>query len=89
MIQKVLENKSFKYDEAHDVLHVFLPPEVPWVGDELLPGVIVKRAEKDDRIVGAIVFDFSRRDKKILLELLPFLEEILQISTLLCSIKNR
>ncbi|GAB6275086.1 MAG: hypothetical protein STSR0004_19510 [Peptococcaceae bacterium] len=49
---------------------------LPWVGDELLPGVIVKRAEKDDRIVGAIVFDFSRRDKKILLELLPFLEEI-------------
>lgn len=64
-----------KYDAEHDILHVFLPgPPGGYYAEELCPGVYVERLEQDDRIIGAIVFDYSTWNKEELVSLLPFLE---------------
>ena len=74
----VLKTASGKvdYDRDHDVLRVRFPrPSDAWsYDDEEYPGIYVSRSEKDDRIAGITVFDYSRRLRRELKLLLPMVE---------------
>jgi hypothetical protein len=74
----VLKTASGKvdYDRDHDVLRVRFPlPSDAWsYDDEEYPGIYVSRSEKDDRIAGITVFDYSRRSRRELKLLLPMVE---------------
>lgn len=72
-------NVSWKYDKHHDVLHVFVADEPPcsgYYGDEVFPGVVIERAELDDRIIGVIIFDYSQKNIALLTNVVPFLKHI-------------
>jgi hypothetical protein len=69
-----LSPQKAKYDEKHDVLHLFFSPVVPGDDEEIYPGVFVRRSEIDERISGIVILDYSKRSKKLLEELLPFLD---------------
>jgi len=49
------------YDRRHDVLHVHFAGALHVSDDEDFPGIYVRRAMPDDRIVGIMVMDFCRR----------------------------
>ena len=70
MIPKNLGRYQKKYDEDHDVLHVFFPPFAPSFDDEEYPGVIIKRSAIDERITGITILDF-KKNKEIAKKILP------------------
>lgn len=65
---------AMKYDGRNDVLHIFFPPPVPSESNEIYPGIFVRRSEVDDRISGVVIMDYSKRDKSLLQNLLPFID---------------
>lgn len=67
----LISKYNTKYDERHDVLHVFFPPYALAFDDEDYPGVIIKRAAKDGRIIGLVILDYKKRSKKDLNVILP------------------
>lgn len=69
-----LSPQKAKYDEKHDVLHLFFSRVMPGDDEEIYPGVFVRRSETDERISGVVIFDYSKRSKRLLEELLPFLD---------------
>jgi hypothetical protein len=69
-----MERKSSgKYDSAHDVMHLFFPPMEPSLDDEHYPGVIVRRSAVDDRIVGVVIGDYSKRRHEELKQQIPII----------------
>ena len=63
-------------DRDHDVLRIRfpLPSDAFSYDDEEFPGIYVSRSEKDNRITGFTVFDYSRRSLRELKLLLPMVE---------------
>jgi len=60
-----------RYDEDHDVMHLFFPPIEPAYDEEVEPGIFLAVAEPSGRVVEAAVLDFSRRDPAELRRVLP------------------
>jgi len=52
------EKQVNKYDERHDVLHIFLGSQQNAFADEEAPGVYVNRDEDSDEIVGLTILDY-------------------------------
>ncbi|WP_338826306.1 hypothetical protein MTBGP_11140 [Moorella thermoacetica] len=71
MIPVRITNKQVKYDQDHDILHVFFYPEELSVDDEDYPGIVIRRSIKDDRVTGIMIMDYSRRSKDLLRTVLP------------------
>ena len=67
----IINKYNTKYDQAHDVLHVFFPPYALAFDDEEYPGVIIKRSTMDDRITGLIILNYKKRSRKELDIILP------------------
>lgn len=66
-----IDNLKFKYDNDHDVLHLFFgEPRVSYA-DEIVPGVVIRYADEDDSITGAIIMDYRSRNKKDLKMIFP------------------
>jgi len=61
-----------KYDERHDVLHVFLGKcnSFDAYAEEEYPGIFIKKCEDTEEIVGLTILDYQKR-KGELSELLP------------------
>ena len=55
------EKQVNKYDERHDVLHIFLGSQQNAFADEEAPGVYVNRDEDSDEIVGLTILDYSKK----------------------------
>lgn len=60
-----------KYDQRHDVMHVFLSTGEPAFDDEDYPGIIIRRSMKNDKVIGITILDFSKRTKAELGRSLP------------------
>ena len=71
MTQIVINKGNTKYDNRHDVLHVFLAPTRPYFGDEDYPGIVINRAVEDESTIGLTILDFKKRNPKMLAEKLP------------------
>lgn len=71
MTRVLLSSQQFKYDDRHDVLHVYLNPSALSVDEEEFPGVVIRRSVQDDQITGFVIMDFQKRDKKLLETLIP------------------
>ena len=56
------------------IFFTFFSPIAPGDDEEIYPGVFIRRSETDERISGVVIFDYSKRSKKLLEELLPFLD---------------
>lgn len=65
MIQLEVSSKNSKYDERHDVLHVFLGNSSNGFMDEEYPGVYVNRDDSTDDVVGLTLMDFKKRRTSI------------------------
>jgi hypothetical protein len=65
------DNLKFKYDDEHDVLHLFFGESKVSSVDELAPGIFVRFADDDDSITGAIIMDYRARNKKQLQNIIP------------------
>ena len=50
-----------KYDERHDVLHVFMGDQHNAFADEEVPGIYVNRDEDSNEIVGFTILDYSKK----------------------------
>lgn len=61
MMEKITAHPVNKYDERHDVLHMFLGSSYNSFGDEELPGIYVNRDEDSNKIVGFTILDYSER----------------------------
>ena len=70
MTQLEVSSKNSKYDERHDVLHVFLGNSNNAFMDEEFPGVYINRDDSTDDVVGLTLMDFRKRRSSIL-EWLP------------------
>jgi hypothetical protein len=71
MTQTIIDKNNAKYDERHDVLHVFLAPTKSYWGDEDYPGIFFERAVDDDSTIGLVILDFKKRDEESLRSKLP------------------
>ena len=74
MIRLDATNTRTNYDDRHDGLHVFACPMSPSFDDEDYPGIVVRRAMQDERVIGVTVLDFSKRSKQELAQWLPFVD---------------
>ncbi len=52
-----------KYDERHDILHVFLDSQRYSSADEEFPGIYVNRNDDTDMIVGFTIMDYKHNKK--------------------------
>jgi DNA repair photolyase len=66
-----INRENAKYDDRHDVLHVFLAPSRPYCDDEDFLGVFIKRAEDDASTIGLVILDFEKRSRDQLSQFLP------------------
>jgi hypothetical protein len=66
-----MNNLTFKYDNEHDVLHLFIGESKVSYADELEPGVFVRFSDDDDSLTGVIIMGYQRRDKNALQKCLP------------------
>ncbi|MBX6396520.1 MAG: DUF2283 domain-containing protein [Alicyclobacillaceae bacterium] len=71
MIRVHIREDQVRYDADHDVLHVYFPPLDLADDEEDFPGIIIRRSVHDDRIIGLVIMDYSKRDKKFLEAVLP------------------
>lgn len=71
MMQEHIKDKQTKYDSHHDILHIFLKPSRLIYDDEVYPGVIIRRSEIDDDVVGLRIIDFSKRSPQELTKMFP------------------
>ncbi|MBR1421195.1 MAG: hypothetical protein IJ575_09125 [Selenomonadaceae bacterium] len=55
----------FKYDDMHDVMHVFIDSDINAFDDEDFPGVYVTRNDDTGKIVGFIVLDYKRKNEAV------------------------
>jgi hypothetical protein len=69
-MQAMIYRPEVKYDQRHDVLHVFLGSPINAFVDEEYPGIYINRNEDTDTIVGMTVMDFKIR-KAFFLKLFP------------------
>ncbi|MGQ9533041.1 MAG: DUF2283 domain-containing protein [Desulfotomaculales bacterium] len=60
-----------RYDEEHDVMHLFFPPTELAYDEEVEPGIFLAISELSGRVVEAAVLDFSRREPAELQRVLP------------------
>ncbi|MGB9858833.1 MAG: DUF2283 domain-containing protein [Moorellaceae bacterium] len=61
------------YDKEHDVLYISLGEPVPSYSEEDgAEGVLIRYSLATGEVSGATILDYSKRDKKELLKLLPF-----------------
>lgn len=66
-----ITDEQIKYDDNHDVLHVYFHPVGFSTDDEEYPGIVIRRAVNDNHVTGLVIMDFSKRDKNSLEQLLP------------------
>lgn len=73
MTRVKISDNQIKYDQSHDVLHVFFYPEYLTTDDEEFPGILIRRSIKDEqRIAGLTIMDFlKRKESSGLDQLLP------------------
>lgn len=70
-INKTLE----KYDQTHDVLHVYFPPTAPSYDDEVYPGIVIRKSMHDERITGITILGLQKFSMDLLRVILPFLDK--------------
>lgn len=70
----VSNDVRWKYDREGDVLYIIVNPmtETYEVEDPECEGLYIRRALRDDSVVGAIVLWFSRQDPNEIKSRLPF-----------------
>jgi len=67
------KNLILDYDQRHDILYVSIGNPVPsYSNEEKLKGVYVRKAIGTEKITGATVMDYSKRDKQTLGKYIPF-----------------
>jgi hypothetical protein len=81
MTQNITKISTYqhKYDDEHDVLHIFFPPYAPSYDDEEYPGIIIKRSVTDERITGFVIIDY-KKNKVIAQKLYPQFKYIFQLA---------
>lgn len=52
---------KIKYDERHDILHVFLGSPINAFADEEFPGIYVSRNDDTNDIVGLTIIDYTKK----------------------------
>lgn len=71
--RKQSNKKMWQYDADHDVLYISIGDPVPSYSDEdSIKGVFIRRAFEDNRVTGATIIDYSKRNKQVLMGVLPF-----------------
>ncbi|MBR1421294.1 MAG: DUF2283 domain-containing protein [Selenomonadaceae bacterium] len=60
-----------KYDDRHDVMHVFITSRDNFFSEEEFPGVYVNRNEDTGEIRGFTVLDYERMNKPIVQKHFP------------------
>jgi uncharacterized protein YuzE len=70
MPQAATDKRNIKYIKDTDILFIHLAPWVYYYGDEVADGVFVMRSDKDDRILGFEILDYSRKNSEQIKELL-------------------
>lgn len=71
MTRAQIKHHKIKYDQRHDVLHVYLHPSILSVDEEEYPGVVIRRSVKDEQITGFMIMDYQKKDPVLLENLLP------------------
>lgn len=61
---------KIKYDERHDILHVFLGSPINAFADEEFPGIYVSRNDDTNDIVGLTIIDYTKK-KQLLKNYFP------------------
>lgn len=61
---------KIKYDERHDILHVFLGSPINAFTDEEFPGIYVSRNDDTNDIVGLTIIDYTKK-KQLLKNYFP------------------
>ncbi|WP_303997172.1 DUF2283 domain-containing protein [Megamonas hypermegale] len=61
---------KIKYDERHDILHVFLGSPIDAFADEEFPGIYVSRNDDTNDIVGLTIIDYTKK-KQLLKNYFP------------------
>lgn len=62
---------NVEYDEEYDVLYILVGDPVAAEAEALAEGVYVRRDMFSDRIAGAVIEKYSKKDIKCLSEILP------------------
>ena len=65
MVIMSISPTNSKYDERHDVLHVFLGSRANAFTEEDFPGVYIDRNDDTDEIVGLTLMDYKKRRRDI------------------------
>ena len=79
MMQVHQTNVNLEYDREFDYLYIFVGEPSAAETEAIAEGVYIRRSPIDERIVGAIIEDYSKKSKDLIIQLLPFKisEEIL------------
>lgn len=67
MMRVEVSSKMTKYDNRHDVLHVFLGNCLSGdvSAEEEYPGVYIKRCDDTDDVVGITILDYSKKKSRL------------------------
>ncbi|TCP22696.1 uncharacterized protein DUF2283 [Scopulibacillus darangshiensis] len=71
MTRVQIQKRQIKYDQSHDILHVYFHPEILSEDDERFPGIVIRKSLNDEQVTGLTIIDFSQYDQETLNKLLP------------------
>jgi uncharacterized protein YuzE len=76
-----MQERKIKYDADHDVLYVFLGE--PHIGyeDEVSPGIFLRKSESTDEVIGVIIMNFTKKNKRMIQNILPFNMDVAEMRT--------
>jgi len=59
------------YDRRKDILYVVTGVPAPATYEENVPGILIRRRDDDNKVIGAVVVGFSRRSSQELQRAVP------------------
>jgi hypothetical protein len=59
------------YDERHDILYIEISPPTGATSEPIIEGIYLRREVKTEKIASVIIERYSKRDKNMLIDLLP------------------
>lgn len=68
----VRRSPEVNYDSDYDILYLYVGEPVSSYAEEPAPGVYVRYSNGDDRVSGAVIHDYRKRDRDLLDKMLPF-----------------
>lgn len=80
-VNQPLNNINYNYDRDHDVLYLYIGKQSLSYADEPYPGIYIKYSDDTDKLTGAVIIDYKKRDINLLSNVLPIDIDFSNINT--------